>query len=187
MTDPKPPLDLTSLFPAIEQIADRRLREQVEQVWQALWAQSEWTDIEAVPTSGSIPYPTVPHNRCILDIALAIADAFEHHHRVRVDRDVLIAAAILQDASKVVEYRPGEDGKVERTELGRCYPHAYWAAHLANQHGIRDDVVHIIITHTPQASRFPDSIEGKILYYVDQLDVIAIHGDDWKKSLHITR
>jgi hypothetical protein len=43
------------------------------------------------------------------------------------------------------------------------------------------------LTHTPQASKFPESLEGKILYYVDQLDVIAIHKDRWKKELIVKR
>ena len=50
-----------------------------------------------------------------------------------------------------------------------------------------DSVVHILLTHTPQAPKFPTSIEGKILYYVDQLDVIAIFKDRWRKELFITK
>ena len=40
-----------------------------------------------------------------------------------------------------------------------------------------------MLTHSPTAPKFPDTLEGKILYYVDQLDVIAIHKDRWVKHL----
>ena len=140
-----------------------------------------------VPTSPEIPYPTLPHNQSVLAMALAVADSFERFHDVRVDRDCLIAAAILQDASKVVEFARNADGRIESTELGKHYPHAFWAAHLAIKHGISDDIINIILTHTPQAPKFPNSLEGKILYYVDQIDVLGIFKDRWRKELFITK
>ena len=50
-----------------------------------------------------------------------------------------------------------------------------------------NSVVHILLTHSPQAPKFPTSLEGKILYYVDQLDVLAIFKDRWRKELFITK
>jgi hypothetical protein len=47
--------------------------------------------------------------------------------------------------------------------------------------------VHVLLTHSPQAAQFPSTIEGKILYYVDQIDVIGIYKDRWRKELHITK
>jgi hypothetical protein len=52
---------------------------------------------------------------------------------------------------------------------------------------VPDEICHIILTHTPQSASFPTSLEGKILYYVDQIDVLAIHGDRWRKQLMITK
>jgi hypothetical protein len=183
----KLPLDVLGLFPQVRLISDDVLRGAVVATWQDLWAESPWTDIHTVPTSVAIPYPTIPHNQAILTMALAIADAFEAHHKVVVNRDRLIAAAVLQDASKLVEFAPGPDGVVAPTEIGKTYPHAFWGAHVALRNGVPDDVVHIILTHTPHATKFPRSIEGKILYHVDQIDVIAIHGDRWRKNLYITK
>ncbi len=181
------PIDVAAMFPAVKQIADAKLRAAVDAVWQELWSMSAWKRMEEVPTSLEIPYPTLPHNRCVLDMALAVADAFERHHGVKVNRDHLIAAAILQDASKVIESAPGPDGGAVATDIARQYPHAFWAAHLALRHGVPDPVVHVLLTHSPQAPAFPSTIEGKILYYVDQLDVIGIFKDRWRKDLYITK
>jgi hypothetical protein len=95
---------------------------------------------------------------------------------------VLIVAAILQDASKVVEYRLKPAGGVVRTDIGLTYGHAFWVTMLAAQKGLPLAIAHILLTHSPQAAKFPQSLEGKIIYYVDQLDVIAIHGDHWIKE-----
>jgi len=180
-------IDVAAMFPAVKTIADPKLRAAVIAVWQELWAMSAWKRIEDVPTSLEIPYPTLPHNQCVLEMALAVADAFERHHGVKVNRDHLIAAAVLQDASKVIESAPGAEGRATATDLGRQYPHAFWAAHLALRHGVPDPVVHVLLTHSPQAPSFPSTIEGKILYYVDQIDVIGIYKDRWRKDLYITK
>ena len=115
-------------------------------------------------------------------MAIHVADVFESIHNVTVNRDILIAAALLQDASKLVEFGPTEDGKVEYTKIGSTYPHAFWGTYLAIKFGLPDEICEIILDHTPDSARFPKSMEGKILYYVDQLDVIATYKDRWKKE-----
>ncbi len=183
----KPALDVVALFPEIAQIKDEALRRAVTDVWQEFWAASPWPDITKLPTSPEIPYPTLPHNQCVLSIALAVADNFEKFHGVRVNRDHLIAAAVLQDVSKLVEYSPDATGAAEFSQKGKDYPHAFWAAHVALKKGVPDAVVHVLLTHSPQAPKFPSTLEGKILYYVDQLDVLAIFKDRWRKELMITK
>jgi len=183
----KKPIDVAWMFPQFEAVSDPELKRKTTEIWEELWAMSEFEDIETVPTSGDIATPNLPHSRSVLTMCLAVADSFERFHGVRVDRDVLIVAAILQDASKVVEYRPRAGGGVERTHIGKTYGHAFWVTMLAAQKGLPDSIAHILITHSPQASRFPQSLEGKIIYYVDQLDVIAIHGDHWIKESIIRR
>lgn len=182
----KQPLDLASVFPELDEIRDASIRSGVEAVWQELWRESEFESIEDLPTSVEIPYPHVKHNRAILAMAIAVADVFDRVHGVRVDRDVLLAAGLLQDVSKLVEYRPTAGG-AELTTLGQGYPHAFWAAHTALTHGLPDEICQVIVSHSPTASTFPSSLEGKILYYVDQLDVIAIFGDRWRKELFVTK
>ena len=183
----KKPLVLIDVFPELALIGDPELRGQVEAVWQEIWLASPWESIDEVPSSPEFAYPHIPHNRSVLAMALAVADAFATFHNVKVDRDVLVAAGMLQDVSKLVEYRRADDGTVIYSDLGKCYPHAFWAAHVALKHGLPDTVCSIILDHTPQSARFPSTLEGKILYYADQLDVLAIYKDRWRKELYITK
>lgn len=180
-------LDVEQIFPDVNRIVDTALRQAVISVWQKLWKSSEWSSFSAVPTSRDIPYSHVPHTRAVVKMAIAVADVYEEVHNIGVNRDLLIAAALLQDASKVVELRPGVNGQAEHSTIGKSFPHAFWAAHMALQEGVPEDVVHIILTHSPGSPKFPDSLEGKILYYVDQLDVLAIHKDRWNKQLVISK
>jgi hypothetical protein len=187
MSQSKEPIDVVAMFPQVADISDATLRKAVIATWETLWEMSPWKRIAEVPTSTEIPYPTLPHNQCVLEMAMSVADLFERHHGIKVNRDYLIAAAVLQDASKVVEFAPDAEGKVVATDIGKQYPHAFWAAHLALRNGIPDEIVHVLLTHSPQAPKFPATLEGKILYYVDQIDVIGIHKDRWRKELFITK
>lgn len=183
----KKPFDVDAIFPQIFQIEDKALADGVRKVWEELWQAGYWQDFEEMPTSPQIAYPARPHSQCVVDLALAVAETLERHHGKTFNRDHLVAAAILQDASKVVEYRPDEDGRATPSDKGTYFPHAFLAAEAARRHGLPDPVIHAILLHTPQAARFPETYEGKILYYVDQLDVIAIHKDRWRKEIFITK
>ncbi len=187
MKAPKKPLDVVGIYPEVKQIKDAKLRQAVIDIWQELWAMGKWDDPASVPTSGEIPYSNLPHTQCVAALSVAVADAFEKYHGIKVNRDHLIAAAVLQDASKLVEYEPGPNGKVRKTDIGKHYPHGFWCAYLAVQKGVPDEVNHVMLTHSSSAAKFPDTLEGKILYYVDQLDVIGIYKDRWKKHLMIAK
>jgi hypothetical protein len=179
-------LELAELLPEIDLIQDEDLRGKVSAVWQDVWQESLFERLEDLPIGPKIPYPHLPHNRAVVAMAVAMADAVEHFHGVAVDRDVMLAAALLQDVSKLVEMRPAGDG-VEQTEIGRSFQHAFWAAHKAAEHGLPLAVCEIVLNHTPDAPGLPRTLEGKILWYADQLDVIAAFGDRWVKQLFLTR
>ncbi|HWF57910.1 MAG TPA: HDIG domain-containing protein [Candidatus Dormibacteraeota bacterium] len=182
----RPELDLETLLPEIERISDPTLRGGVVAVWQEMWQDSLFESLEDVPTSIEIHSSHLRHCRAVLSLALAVADTFQTFHDVSVDRDVLLAAGLLQDVSKLVEYQP-HDGAFALTDSGRRYPHGFLGAHAALAHGVPAEVCEIIVSHSPTAASFPASLEGKILYYADQLDVIAIFGDRWKKLLLVTK
>lgn len=184
---PRPPLELDRHLPEIGMIGDRELANKVRAVWQELWERSEFESLEALPTSVEIDYPFLPHTRSVIALSLAMADQLETFHGSRIDRDVLLAACLLQDASKIVEYRPRAGGGVEKTPLAEAMPHAFEAARIAAGHDVPLAVLHIIATHSPSAARLPRSLEGTIVYLADELDVAAIHGHQFVKEQILRR
>jgi hypothetical protein len=183
----RPPLDLDAHFPEVAQISDATLAAKVRAVWQELWEASEFPDLAAVPTSGEIAYPNVPHTRSVTALALAMAEVLTRFHGTKIDRDVLLAACLLQDASKLVEYRPAPGGGIEKTELGKAMPHAFEAARIAAKHGVPLPILHIIATHSPSAAKLPETLEGRIVYLADEIDVTAIHRDQFVKEQILRR
>ncbi len=184
---PRPPLELDRHIPEIGLLSDTVLAAKIRAVWQELWGRSEFESLETLPTSVEIAYPFLPHTRSVIALSLAMADQLEKFHGSKIDRDVLIAACLLQDASKLVEYRPRTDGGVEKTPIGDALPHAFEAARVAAAHDVPLAVLHIIATHSPSAARLPRSLEGTIVYLADELDVTAIHGHQFIKEQILRR
>lgn len=181
-------LDIVKALPEIELIKDTKLREQTIKVWERLFAESKWENIMDLPCSThKTDYPHITHNRSVVKMALQVADILEEVHGVLVNRDYLLAAALLQDASKLVEYEPVSGGGCQLSDIGKKFVHSYYGGHVALDEGVPNDVVQTIVTHSPDAPVFPQTLITKILFYVDQIDMAAIGGDRWKKAISIYR
>lgn len=176
------PAELRHHFPEIDLIADPALRRGVEEIWAELWRQSEYARLEDVPVSLTVPYSQLKHTQAVVRMSLAVADITRAVHGTVVDRDVLVAAALLMDASKLVEYRPGSDGN-ERTIIGSRLPHGTSTASLALARGLPVDVVHVVLAHSPNGGKSPATVEAHILDWLDQLDLNAFGADLWSRQV----
>ncbi|MFN8535412.1 MAG: HD domain-containing protein [Dehalococcoidia bacterium] len=180
----KPPLDLPALFPEICRIADPAIRDGVEQVWQRLWQESAFERLEDVPVSpGRIPVSQYGHFRAVPKLVVACAEIWRDVHGTAINLDVLIAAALLVDVAKIVENEPKDGGPPGKSALGKRLPHGLYAAHVALEVGLPLDVIHIIMSHSPNSGKAPDSLEGQLIHWLDQADVAALGFDIWKREV----
>ena len=179
----KETLDLDALFPELALLSDPGLRQAVVEIWHELWERSEYERLLDVPVSTKIEYPQLKHAQGVVAAAVAVADVWERVHGISIDRDVLIAGALLIDVSKMVETRRGPDGKATYTELGKALPHATYAAHAALNRGVRMDVVHCILSHSPNGGKAPHTVEAQILDWLDQADISAFGFDIWTRKV----
>lgn len=178
----KKDLNIVKVFPEINLIKDDELRSNTIAVWEQLWGESLWEDIMDLPCSThKTDYPHVVHNRSVVKMAILVAETLMEFHQVDINMDYLIAAALLQDASKLVEYEPTEDGGCRLSMLGEKFAHSFYAGHIALNKGIPDEIAQVILTHSPDSPVYPQTLICKILFYVDQTDMAAIGGDRWRK------
>ncbi len=178
----KRPIDISTLFPEINMIGDPSIRDGVKEVWDRCWQESAFERISDVPVTPSLNYSHVVHNRSVVQMALATAKIVEEFHGAVVNRDYLIAAALLQDVSKLVEYQPGEGGeKPHLSEKGTSFQHGFWGAHMALEVGLPEEIAQSVLYHTFEGAKYPPNLITKILFYVDQIDMAALGGDRWKK------
>jgi len=168
------------LFPAIAEIGSDELQRAVVDIWVEAWDESAWSELADVPKGvygGGPVRSLVEHVTGVTAGALAYARCMEEVHGWSYDRDLLLAAALLHDTSKVVETEPGPDGTPVVSEFGRLVQHGVWTAQRVLERGLGLDLAHMIVSHTPVSRTKPLNPEGIILYYVDMLDsdVLSLH------------
>ncbi len=163
---------IAGLLPEIGQISDPRLKEQVAAVWLKLWELSGYSDLTEAFFMPDIPdVSLIDHTRSVTRNAVAIARTLEELHGVRVNYDRLLAAALLHDASKCVEYERKPDGTYGRSEVGKNLPHSYLVVETGRQVGLPDDICHLVAAHSPTSPVVPRYIEGAILLHADLVDL----------------
>jgi putative nucleotidyltransferase with HDIG domain len=156
---------ITELLPEIAVIADPRVRAAVIDIWAEMWAHSRHADVSTAPFSHKCPgVSLVEHVRAVTLAAQELARIITTIHGIEVDHELLVTACLLHDVSKLVEIGP--DGHL--TKEGHLFPHAYLAAEAASRASLGEEVVSLIVTHTPvvnmESSRY---VEAQILEHAD--------------------
>ena len=119
-------------FPILSRIEDELRREAVISCWLQVWEESDWNDLEDCPFSPGFPdISLVAHVNCVIDLVLATLEIMDKHNpELRLDRDYLIAGALLHDVSKMVEMEPTAEG-ARPSKLCKMMPHSTYGAILA--------------------------------------------------------
>lgn len=163
-------------------IADEDLRNKVARTWVRSMALSGATDIaRELVMVREITRPGVglEHVRGVVKIAEAIADAMVESQHVTIDRDVVVAGALLHDVGKLLENAPAETHPL----AGKMVRHAFSGVELALQEGVPNEILHIIAYHSTEGSRIKRSLECQIVYQADGLSADPIY----RRELNLTR
>src|ERR1700693_6320638 len=120
---------IAQLFPTLKRIKDKSLREKVAAVWSEAittgcggkgWTFDELRAVKFTLLAGDIDMTFVEHlNSCALQ-CIAIADVLKRAFRcsIPIQRDYLIAGALLADVGKPLEYDKDASGTVGQGKFG---------------------------------------------------------------------
>jgi putative nucleotidyltransferase with HDIG domain len=173
--------EIAQLFPPLMKIKDETLREKVAAVWNEAimtgcggkgWTFDELRAVKFTLLAGDIDMTFVEHlNSCALQ-CIAIADVLENAFRcgIPIQRDYLIAGALLADVGKPLEYAKDASGKVIQGTFGQQVRHPFSGVALAYHHGLPGEVLHIIATHSHEGDKVERSIESIIFHHADFVD-----------------
>ena len=119
--------------------------------------------------AGDIDMTFVEHLNSCARQCIAIADVLESSFRcgIPIQRDHLVAGALLADVGKPLEYDKDASGKVVQGEFGQQLRHPFSGVALAHKHGIPGEVLHIIATHSHEGDKVERSIESIIFHHAD--------------------
>ncbi len=110
------------------------------------------------------------HTVSIAKISIALAEHFEKTYGVKINKDHLIAGALLHDIMKVyIMKREGDDWNF----TGTIMDHADFAACELYARGFPEEVIHIVAAHggdQGMAAASPRTLEALIVLYSDVID-----------------
>lgn len=170
------------LWPELDWIGDRDLRERVADTWVLAFERSPLTakDLERIPFTLLVPNcPTtfMQHKRCVVHIARRSAEAMKEHlgDALPIDMDIVVAGAILADVGKLLEYEV-VDGEAQQSARGEALRHPFTGVALAMEAGVPDAVSHIIAAHAGEGELVKRSVEATIVHHADFMSFLPYKG-----------
>lgn len=112
------------------------------------------------------------HVRTVCKMCVAcdevLTDAYGDR-KTPINRDILVAGALLCDVGKLMEYDK-KNGKVVKSRHGKYLRHPFSGVGLCFKHNIPDEVMHLIAVHSHEGDEFRRSPEAIILHHADFID-----------------
>jgi len=173
--------EIRKILPEVDEIKDKGLREKVLATWEAGLARGGWkpADIARIPFTLLKPVKIsfADHVRSVTKICIAAADTFDEIYKgeLRVDRDILVAGALLHDVGKLLETTE-KDGRFGKSKDGALVRHPFSGLALADAQGLPAEVLHIIATHSKEGDHGKRTAEAIVLHLADFMNFDPLEG-----------
>lgn len=165
-------------IPEIMWLEDETLRQKIRETYEDAFEMGGWNslkEIEELPFTAKLPETNITLRQHIRSVTVMCGQVFQTFQKCYGDayalnRDYLIAGAILHDVGKIAEYGVSPEGRPYITESGRLLRHCFSGAGLAMRHGIPLEVVHMVALHSTEGAGQYRSPEAVIVNRVDLLN-----------------
>lgn len=165
------------LLPEIKEIKDHDLQNKVIACWaEAIefrgWSEDLLRNIPFTLLADNVEITFIDHVRAVCLMCIAcdkVLDDIHGERKTKVNRDYLIAGAMLADVGKLLEFEL-VDGKPIKSDYGKHIRHPFSGVGLAFKHDLPSEVMHVIATHSKEGAgekRLPESI---IFHHADFID-----------------
>ncbi len=166
---------LIELLPELELIENEDLRSKVIAVWNEAMERGGWSleDLDTIPFTllerTDISFPE--HVRVVCRLCLAMEQVLKdaYGNRYALNRDFLIAGALLADVGKLMEFTRNGDDYIW-SEVYDHLRHPFTGVGLCFKHDLPPAVMHIIATHSWEGERFQRRPESIIFHHADFTD-----------------
>jgi putative nucleotidyltransferase with HDIG domain len=170
------PLTLSDLIPELNEIQDHQLRDKVQAVWEDALDQGSWEldDLKDLPYTLLIEDVTISfpeHVSVVARLCLAVESVLQEAYsdRYEIDRDILLAGALLADVGKLIEFTKSDD-QYEWAPMYSYLRHPFTGVGLCFKHDLPEAVMHIVATHSWEGDKFTRKPESIIFHHADFID-----------------
>ncbi len=164
---------LVELFPQLNLIEDKKLRDQVEHCWMVALERGGWTidDLERLPfslLSDMSEISLAAHTRNVTDTSIAVGKVMNNTgiEAFNINTDYIVAGGLLHDVGKALEYAE-QDGKWVVSYNGRMLRHPISGAALAAELKLPEAIQHIIAVHSYEGDKNRNTTEAWIIHHSD--------------------
>ncbi|MEO0205995.1 MAG: HD domain-containing protein [candidate division WOR-3 bacterium] len=157
---------IRKIFPEIEEIKSKELRNGVIKAWLLAIKKGNWKDIENIPFTLLISTKKnlVEHTRSVTKMAMAMAKV-----RQDLDYDIVVTGALVHDVGKLLEYE-FKNGKFIKSRYGELVRHPISGYHLVLEAGLPLEIAHIVVAHSEEGERVKRSPEAILIHHCDFID-----------------
>ncbi len=165
------------LLPEIKEISNPELREKVIACWDEAirfrgWTEELLVNMPFTLLAENVQITFISHVRAVAAMCIACDKVLRDFHgdkKTPVNRDFLIAGALLADVGKLLEFEIVKGNPV-KSSYGMHIRHPFSGVGLAFKHGVPSEVMHIIATHSKEGTGEKRSPESIIFHHADFID-----------------
>ena len=169
--------DITTAVPEFQWIEDGKLRESTIDVWvEALetggFSVDEMKKIPFTLLADNVEITFLEHVRTVCQMCRAMADVLitAYSDRAKINRDHLVAGALLADIGKMIEFEKQPDGSLKKGHVGEMIRHPFTGVGMCFKRDIPYEVMHIIAVHSKEGDHVKRSPEAIIFHHADFTD-----------------
>lgn len=113
----------------------------------------------------------VEHTVAVVRLALTLCDIVSEVYGGKIDRDTVLAGAVLHDIMKCYVYTPQENGGYASSRLGEKIDHLTLLVAELYMRGFPIDVMHVVASHHGDQSPIkPKTLEALVVSLADLID-----------------
>ncbi|MFH1686875.1 MAG: hypothetical protein ABIE70_05065 [bacterium] len=165
------------LLPEVKAIKDTKLQDKVIACWSEAIGFRGWTEelLRNMPftlLAENVKITFIDHVRAVCLMCIACDETLDKVHgenKTPVNRDYLIAGALLADVGKLLEFEI-VDGQPHKSDYGKHIRHPFSGVGLAFKHGLPSEVMHVIATHSKEGAGEKRLAESIIFHHTDFID-----------------
>jgi len=168
---------IAAAVPEFDLIGDEELRDKTMDVWvEALetggFSVEEMKRIPFTLLADNVSITFLEHVRTVCQMCVAMADVLiaAYSDRIKINRDHLVAGALLADIAKMIEFEKQPDGSLKKGHLGDMLRHPFTGVGLCFKRNIPYEVMHIVAVHSKEGDHVKRSPEAIIFHHADFTD-----------------